>query len=78
MLSDLPAASATPPPTIRPPSTSTKRAPWYVVPGDDKKNARLFVSRILLDAFDGLDLAAPKADAGRRRELEEIREKLGA
>ena len=59
-------------------ATSTKRAPWYVVPGDDKKNARLFVSRILLDAFDGLDLAAPKADAGRRREREEIREKLGA
>jgi PPK2 family polyphosphate:nucleotide phosphotransferase len=56
--------------------TSTKSAPWYVVPGDDKKNARLFVSRILLDAFEGLNLEGPKPDADRRRELKEIREKL--
>lgn len=56
--------------------TSTTTAPWYVVPGDDKKNARLYVSRILLDAFDGLNLEAPKPDADRRRELKEIREKL--
>jgi PPK2 family polyphosphate:nucleotide phosphotransferase len=57
-------------------ATSAKRAPWYVVPADDKKNARLYVSQILLDAFDTLPLHQPKADAARRRELKEIREKL--
>jgi len=57
-------------------ATSVKRAPWYVVPADDKKNARLYVSQILLDAFDTLPLHLPKPDAERRRELKEIREKL--
>ena len=57
-------------------ATSTKRAPWYVVPADDKKNARLYVSQILLDAFDTLPLEPPKVDAARRRELKVIREKL--
>ena len=57
-------------------NTSTKHSPWCVVPGDDKKNARLYVGRILLDAFEGLNLEAPKPDAERRRELKEIREKL--
>ena len=56
--------------------TSTKPAPWYAVPGDDKKNARLYVGRILLHAFESLNLDAPKPDAERRRELKEIREKL--
>src|SRR4029079_6870092 len=30
-------------------ATSTSHAPWYVVPADDKKNARLIVSQVLLD-----------------------------
>jgi len=33
-------------------ATSTKIAPWYVVPADDKKNARLIVSRIILETFN--------------------------
>src|SRR6202140_3686249 len=41
-------------------ATSTKHAPWYVVPADDKLNARLIVSRILLDTVEGLDLRYPK------------------
>ncbi len=56
--------------------TSARHAPWYVVPADDKKNARLYVSQILLAAFDALPLQPPKADAARRRELKEIRDKL--
>ena len=57
-------------------ATSTHHAPWYVVPADDKDNARLIVSRIVLDALDGLNLAFPKTTAKRRRELESIRNQL--
>jgi len=57
-------------------ATSTRIAPWYVVPADDKKNARLIVSRIILDSFSELGLAYPKPTAARRRELLEIRKHL--
>ena len=35
-------------------------APWYVVPADDKENARLIVSQIVLDTFEGLKMSFPK------------------
>jgi PPK2 family polyphosphate:nucleotide phosphotransferase len=57
-------------------ATSTHHAPWYVVPADDKENARLIVSRIVLDALDGLKLEFPKVTATRRKELVEIRKRL--
>lgn len=57
-------------------STSTKNAPWYVVPADDKENARLIVSQIILDAFNDLKMAYPKATAKRRLELKSIRKQL--
>jgi PPK2 family polyphosphate:nucleotide phosphotransferase len=57
-------------------ATSTRDTPWYVVPADDKENARLIVSRIVLDTFDGLSMAYPKASAKRRRELLSIRKRL--
>ena len=57
-------------------ATSTHHAPWYVVPADDKDNARLIVSRIVLDALDGLKMAYPQPTAKRRRELEEARASL--
>lgn len=57
-------------------ATSTPRAPWYVVPADDKENARLIVSQIVLDAFQELKLAHPKTTAKRRRELKSIRRTL--
>ena len=56
--------------------TSTKHAPWYVVPADDKLNTRLIVSRILLDTLEGLQLSYPKTTAARRRELLLLRKKL--
>ena len=40
-------------------ATSTHHAPWYVVPADDKENARLIVSQIVLDALEGLKMAYP-------------------
>ena len=57
-------------------ATSTRRAPWYVVPADDKLNSRLIVSRIVLDTISALDLSYPKASAARRRELKSLRKKL--
>jgi PPK2 family polyphosphate:nucleotide phosphotransferase len=57
-------------------ATSTRHAPWYVVPADDKENARLIVSRIVLDAFEGLKMAYPKTTTKHRAELESIRKEL--
>jgi PPK2 family polyphosphate:nucleotide phosphotransferase len=57
-------------------ATSTKHAPWYVVPADDKLNTRLIVSRILLDTVEALELSYPRTNASRRRELLALRKKL--
>ena len=57
-------------------ATSTKAAPWHIVPADDKKNARLFVSRIILDAMDGLKLAYPRVTQDQKRKLALIRKHL--
>ena len=57
-------------------ATSTHHAPWYVVPADDKENARLIVSQIVLDALNGLKMAYPKTTAKRRLELQSIRKLL--
>ncbi len=57
-------------------ATSTLHAPWYVVPADDKENARLIISQIVLDALKELKMAYPKTTAKRRRELESIRKLL--
>jgi len=57
-------------------STSTHAVPWYVVPADDKKNARLIVSRILLDSLQELGLAYPATSPARREELQAIRKRL--
>jgi PPK2 family polyphosphate:nucleotide phosphotransferase len=57
-------------------ATSTKYAPWYVVPADDKLNTRLIVSRIVLDTLEALELSYPKTSAARRRELLSLRKKL--
>ena len=57
-------------------ATSTATAPWYVVPADDKENARLIVSKIVLDALNELKMAYPKTTAKRRQELKSIRKQL--
>jgi len=57
-------------------ATSTKASSWYVVPADDKRNARLIVSKILLDTFNDLRMAFPKPSAQRRQELQSMRKKL--
>jgi PPK2 family polyphosphate:nucleotide phosphotransferase len=56
--------------------TSTKHAPWHVVPADDKHNARLIVSKILIEALEAIPMSYPKVDDDRRRELAEFRRML--
>ena len=57
-------------------ATSTHTAPWYIVPADDKQNTGLIISRIVLDALEGLKMAYPKTSSERRRELLAIRKQL--
>ena len=58
--------------------TSHARAPWYVVPADDKWAARLAVSQILIDALDGLPLKPAAPSSIRTKELSELRKQLEA
>jgi PPK2 family polyphosphate:nucleotide phosphotransferase len=57
-------------------ATSTREAPWFIVPADDKESARLIVSRVVLDMFEALKMTYPKSSARRRRELLSIRKRL--
>jgi PPK2 family polyphosphate:nucleotide phosphotransferase len=57
-------------------ATSTSEAPWYVVPADDKPNARLIVSQIVVDTLERLEMAYPKTSDERREELQAIRKRL--
>jgi PPK2 family polyphosphate:nucleotide phosphotransferase len=57
-------------------ATSTKEAPWYIVPADDKENARLIISGIVLDEFARLKLRYPVPSRRQRRELGRIRRQL--
>jgi hypothetical protein len=56
--------------------TSTRRAPWFAVPADDKQNARLIVSAILVDVLRSLQLQYPTVDPAKRKELQAIRRRL--
>jgi PPK2 family polyphosphate:nucleotide phosphotransferase len=57
-------------------ATSTRIAPWYIVPADDKENARLIVSQVILDTLAGLKMSYPKPDASHRNELRSMRRLL--
>jgi PPK2 family polyphosphate:nucleotide phosphotransferase len=56
--------------------TSSKQSPWFVVPADNKWFSRLVVATAIIDALADLDLAFPKLDAAKRKELEEVRKAL--
>jgi PPK2 family polyphosphate:nucleotide phosphotransferase len=57
-------------------ATSTDQAPWYAVPADDKPNARLIVSQVVLDTMQSLKMRYPSPDAARLKELQRIRKLL--
>ena len=54
-------------------ATSTKHAPWFVVPADHKWFSRLVVSRIIIEALESLGLEFPTLDAAQLRELARVR-----
>lgn len=57
-------------------ATSRERAPWYVIPGNDKKNARLIISQIVLHHIQGLSMHYPKVTPEFREKLQEVRKVL--
>ena len=57
-------------------ATSTRNAPWYIVPADDKRNTRLIVSQIIVDTLASLEMTYPKVNKKRRQELQQIRKEL--
>jgi polyphosphate kinase 2 (PPK2 family) len=59
-------------------ATSTAEAPWFIVPADDKPNARLIISQAIVDAIKSLKLGSLQPTKERRRELQEIRKALVA
>ena len=57
-------------------ATSTEHAPWFVIPADDKLNARLIISQVVTDALNELKMEYPKPDAQRLKELKNLRKLL--
>lgn len=57
-------------------ATSSKEAPWYVVPADDKKNARLIISQVIVDTLKDMKMQYPETTAEHRKELLEMRKEL--
>jgi polyphosphate kinase 2 (PPK2 family) len=57
-------------------ATSTRDAPWYAVPADDKPNTWLIISQIILDTLRGLQMEYPRLDEEKRKELRLLRKML--
>jgi polyphosphate kinase 2 (PPK2 family) len=57
-------------------NTATPQAPWFVIPADNKWFTRLAVAAAIVDTLDGLNLAYPKVDAQKKKELEAARKVL--
>ena len=57
-------------------ATAAKHAPWFVVPADNKWFTRVVVAAAIVEALENLDLAYPKVDAAKRKELAEARAEL--
>ena len=59
-------------------ATSTADNPWYIIPSDDKENAQLIISQIILDMLKGLKMTYPKLSGKRRKDLKSIHKQLTA
>jgi PPK2 family polyphosphate:nucleotide phosphotransferase len=57
-------------------ATSTRRAPWYVIPADDKENARLIISQVILDTLKELKMSYPEPSEEHLAELQKLRKLL--
>jgi PPK2 family polyphosphate:nucleotide phosphotransferase len=56
--------------------TALAHAPWYVVPADNKWFTRLVVAAAIIEALDDMNLAYPKVDDEKRKELKAARSML--
>jgi len=56
--------------------TSTKLAPWHVVPADHKWFARVVIGSTIVAALDKLELKFPTVDKAERSEFKQVREAL--
>jgi PPK2 family polyphosphate:nucleotide phosphotransferase len=59
-------------------ATSTKWAPWYVIPADHKWVTRALVARIVATAIESLDLRYPEVTDAQRAIIDEARKQLEA
>ena len=59
-------------------ATSTAKAPWYVIPADDKRNARLIVARLVREALQSLKPKFPRASEVIQKSLDTYRQQLEA
>ena len=57
-------------------ATSTRHAPWYIVPADDKQTARLIISQVFNETLGALDMQRPELDADEERRLRSLRAAL--
>jgi PPK2 family polyphosphate:nucleotide phosphotransferase len=58
--------------------TSTKQAPWFVVPADHKWFTRVIIAELVAEALESLDLAFPKISKAQRQAIAEARKRLQA
>lgn len=59
-------------------ATTTRAAPWFIVPADNKWFTRLAVAKILIETLESMDLHFPPIDGDKRRELAHARRRLRA
>ena len=57
-------------------ATATPDAPWFIIPADDKKNARLIISRIIADELEAMKLSHPTSNPAKKLELKKIKKEL--
>jgi polyphosphate kinase 2 (PPK2 family) len=57
-------------------ATSTAEAPWYVIPADDKRTARILISQIMVEQLDRLPLRFPRANSEQKQLIAEARRQL--
>ncbi|RRA98151.1 polyphosphate kinase 2 family protein [Larkinella rosea] len=55
-------------------ATASKKAPWYVIPADDKKNMRLIVAKILVEELKTLKIEYPKVNKRQQKSLQDLLE----
>ena len=57
-------------------NTSTEKAPWYVVPADNKSYARIVIASAIIHALDVMELEYPKVSKEKIVELNAIKRAL--